>query len=147
MYSNFYWSNLSSDLLKLAQEKRGERERACVYTGKNTKWAEIFIWCLLLLFKVVYQDHWHSYFPLHGISSSERAAAGLGPSGLICAIADRDCTDTVCSGSWPREKNPLLHRGLEHTSVLHLDLSARPSNNSYSQLCFETMSNKKMRSK
>ena len=26
-------------------------------TGKNTKRAETFIWCLLLIFKVVYQDH------------------------------------------------------------------------------------------
>ena len=127
-------------------KRREERERGHVYIlGKiqsELKFLFGVYYCFLKLYTRI-----TGYFPLHGISSSERAAAGLGPSGLICAIADRDCTDTVCSGSWPREKNPLLHRGLEHTSVLHLDLSARPSNNSYSQLCFETMSNKKMRSK
>ena len=26
-------------------------------TGKNIKWAETFVWCLVLIFKVVYQDH------------------------------------------------------------------------------------------
>ena len=26
-------------------------------TGENTKWAETFVWCLLLIFKVVYRDH------------------------------------------------------------------------------------------
>ena len=26
-------------------------------TGKNTKWAETFVWCLLSIFKVVYRDH------------------------------------------------------------------------------------------
>ena len=45
-------------------------------TGENTKWAETFVWCLLLIFKVVYQD-----FLCMGFRS-ERAAAGLGPSGL-----------------------------------------------------------------
>ena len=26
-------------------------------TGKNMKWAETFVWCLLLIFKVVHRDH------------------------------------------------------------------------------------------
>ena len=32
-------------------------------TGENTKWAQTFIWCLLLIFKVVYQDHLPQLFP------------------------------------------------------------------------------------
>ena len=32
-------------------------------TGKATKWAETFIWCLLLIFKVVYGDHLIQLFP------------------------------------------------------------------------------------
>ena len=31
--------------------------------GKNTKWAETFVWCLLLIFKVVYQDHLSQLLP------------------------------------------------------------------------------------
>ena len=27
------------------------------HTGKNMKWAETFVWCLLLIFKIVYWDH------------------------------------------------------------------------------------------
>ena len=52
-------------------------------TVKITKWAEFFIWCLLLIFKVVYQDHFSTTVTsLHLGFCSERAAAGLGPSGL-----------------------------------------------------------------
>ena len=29
----------------------------CSQTGKNTKWAETFVWCLLWIFKIVYRDH------------------------------------------------------------------------------------------
>ena len=32
-------------------------------TGKNMKWAETFVWCLLLIFKVVYQDHLTQLLP------------------------------------------------------------------------------------
>ena len=32
-------------------------------TGKNTKWAETFIWCLLLIFKVVCRDHLTQLLP------------------------------------------------------------------------------------
>ena len=32
-------------------------------TGKNTKWAETFVWCLLLIFKVVYRDHFTQLLP------------------------------------------------------------------------------------
>ena len=32
-------------------------------TGKNTKWAETFVWCLLLIFKVVYRDHLTQLLP------------------------------------------------------------------------------------
>ena len=31
--------------------------------GKNTKWAKTFVWCLLLIFKVVYQDHFTQLLP------------------------------------------------------------------------------------
>ena len=31
--------------------------------GKNKKWAETFVWCLLLIFKVVYQDHLTQLLP------------------------------------------------------------------------------------
>ena len=50
-------------------------------TGKNTKWAETFVWCLLLLFKVVYWDHL-TQLPVTSLCKGfcgERAAAGLGP--------------------------------------------------------------------
>ena len=50
-------------------------------TGKNTNWAETFVWCLLLIFKVVYQDHL-TVTSLRTGFHSEKAAAGLGPSGL-----------------------------------------------------------------
>ena len=53
-------------------------------TGKIPKWAEIFMWCLLLIFKVVYQDHLSATVTSLRLGfCSERAAAGLGPSGLI----------------------------------------------------------------
>ena len=32
-------------------------------TGKNTKWAETFVWCSLLIFKVVYRDHLTQLLP------------------------------------------------------------------------------------
>ena len=32
-------------------------------TGKNTKWAETFVWCLLLIFKVTYWDHLTQLLP------------------------------------------------------------------------------------
>ena len=32
-------------------------------TWKNTKWAETFVWCLLLIFKVVYWDHLTQLLP------------------------------------------------------------------------------------
>ena len=32
-------------------------------TGENTKWAETFVWCLLLIFKVVCQDHLTQLLP------------------------------------------------------------------------------------
>ena len=32
-------------------------------TGGNTKWAETFVWCLLLIFKVVYQNHLTQLLP------------------------------------------------------------------------------------
>ena len=32
-------------------------------TGKNTKWAETFVWCLLLILKVVYRDHLTQLLP------------------------------------------------------------------------------------
>ena len=32
-------------------------------TGKNIKWAETFVWYLLLIFKVVYQDHLTQLLP------------------------------------------------------------------------------------
>ena len=32
-------------------------------TGENTKWAETFVWCLLLIFKVQYQDHLTQLLP------------------------------------------------------------------------------------
>ena len=32
-------------------------------TEKNTKWAETFVWCLLLIFEVVYQDHLTQLLP------------------------------------------------------------------------------------
>ena len=32
-------------------------------TGKKTKWAETFVWCLLLIFKVVYRDHLTQLLP------------------------------------------------------------------------------------
>ena len=32
-------------------------------TGKNTKWAETFVWCLLLIFKAVYWDHLTQLLP------------------------------------------------------------------------------------
>ena len=31
--------------------------------GKNTKWAETFVWCLLLTFKVLYRDHFTQLLP------------------------------------------------------------------------------------
>ena len=52
--------------------------------GENTKWAKTCIWCLLLTFNVVYWDIWNSEFCLICQMGFrwERAAAGLGPSGL-----------------------------------------------------------------
>ena len=50
-------------------------------TGENMKWAETFVWCLLLIFKVVYQDHLTVTSLCVGLCS-KRAAAGLGPRGL-----------------------------------------------------------------
>ena len=50
-------------------------------TGKNIKWAETSVWCLLWIFKVVYQDHLTVTSLCMGFCS-KRAAAGLGPSGL-----------------------------------------------------------------
>ena len=32
-------------------------------TGKNTKWAETFVWCLVLIFKVVCWDHLTQFLP------------------------------------------------------------------------------------
>ena len=32
-------------------------------TGENTKWAETFVWCLLLIFKVVCRDHLTQLLP------------------------------------------------------------------------------------
>ena len=32
-------------------------------TGENMKWAETFVWCLLLIFKVVYWDHLTQLLP------------------------------------------------------------------------------------
>ena len=32
-------------------------------TGKNMKWAETFVWCLVLIFKVVYRDHLTQLLP------------------------------------------------------------------------------------
>ena len=40
------------------------------------------VWCLLLIFKVIYRDHL-TVTSLHMGFHSERAAAGLGPSGLM----------------------------------------------------------------
>ena len=51
-------------------------------TGENTKWAETFVWCLLLIFKGVYQDHLTQLRPFARDFVAKRAAAGLGPSGL-----------------------------------------------------------------
>lgn len=34
-----------------------------VQTGENTKYTETFIWCLLLIFKVVYQAHLTQLLP------------------------------------------------------------------------------------
>ena len=48
-------------------------------TGKNVKQSESFIWCLLLIFNIVYRDHLTS---LHMGFHTKRAAAGLGTSGL-----------------------------------------------------------------
>ena len=50
--------------------------------GKNTKWAETFVWCLLLIFKVAYRGSFDTVTSLHKGFRSERAAVGLGPSGL-----------------------------------------------------------------
>ena len=50
-------------------------------TGKNMKWAETFVWCLLFIFKVVYWDHLTVISRRMGFRG-ERAVAGLGPSGL-----------------------------------------------------------------
>ena len=64
-------------------------------TGENTKCAETFVWCLLLIFKVVYQDHLTQLLPF---TRDFVAAAGLGPSGLTW------CTQThfqhlqICQG-------------------------------------------------
>ena len=47
-------------LLFFSKEKKKKKKEyvRTVYsqTGKTTKWAETFVWCLLLIFKVVYQD-------------------------------------------------------------------------------------------
>ena len=37
--------------------------RLYLQTGENTKWAETFVWCLLLIFKVVYRDHLTQLLP------------------------------------------------------------------------------------
>ena len=52
-------------------------------TGKNTKRAETFIWCLLLIFKVAYPDHLTQLLPFAKGFRIKRAAAGLGPSELM----------------------------------------------------------------
>ena len=57
-------------------------QEQCIHKlGKTPKWAETFIWCLLLIFKVVYQDHLTQLLPFAWLHR-ERAAAGQGPSGL-----------------------------------------------------------------
>ena len=61
------WTFLTWDffMLLFLSEKKCQSlldiEQDCIRKlGKNTKWAETFVWCLLLI--------WHSYFPSHGIS-------------------------------------------------------------------------------
>ena len=51
-------------------------------TGENTKWAETFVWCLLLIFKDVYQDHLTQLLPFTWDFVAKGQHAGLGPSGL-----------------------------------------------------------------
>ena len=40
-------------------------------TGKYMKWAETFVWCLLLFLKLYTGIIWHSYFPSHWISQQK----------------------------------------------------------------------------
>ena len=51
-------------------------------TGKNTKCAETFVWCLLLIFKVVYRDHLTQLLTSLRMGFHSERAAGLRPSGL-----------------------------------------------------------------
>ena len=66
----------------------------CVHKlGKIRSEPKPFVWCLLLIFKVVYQDHLTQLLPIALGFCRERAAAGLGPSRLtsfVCSLL-RQC--------------------------------------------------------
>ena len=55
-------------------------------TGKNTKWAETCILCLLFIFKAEYWDHVDTVTSLHMGFHRERMAPGLRPSGISTYI-------------------------------------------------------------
>ena len=62
-----FWLGISFFMLLCFCEKNqkpvGYTRTPYSQTGKNTKWAETFVWCLLLIFKVVYQDHLTQLLP------------------------------------------------------------------------------------
>ena len=62
----FLTSKQNIMLLFLSEKKSkpvGYTRTLYSHTGKNIKWAETFVWCLLLIFKVVYQDHLTQLLP------------------------------------------------------------------------------------
>ena len=82
------------------QEKREGGEREHVYIlGKIQSELKLFLFGVYYCFLKLYTRISDTVTSLCIGFHSERAAAGLGPSGLICAIADRDCTDPVCTES------------------------------------------------
>ena len=59
----FFWGFLFSFLCEKKSKSVGYTSTLYLQTGKNTKWAETFVWCLLLIFKVVYRDHLTQLLP------------------------------------------------------------------------------------
>ena len=61
-----FWLGISFFMLLFFSEKNQnllDIQELYSQTGKNTKRAETFVWCLLLIFKVVYRDHLTQLLP------------------------------------------------------------------------------------
>ena len=62
-----FWLGIFSVFVLFLREKKsktvGYTRTMYSQTGKNTNWAETFVWCLLFNFKVVYQDHLTQLLP------------------------------------------------------------------------------------